>query len=117
VLAHASQVNHKITLLLVCLLAAPLGWAQSSIDETPNAFAMTGDLLVARPIGLVMTAVGGAAFVVSLPFTALAGSVSESAEALVLGPAETTFMRCLGCRNPGYSYKDAERRRARKAEE
>jgi hypothetical protein len=78
---------------------------------------MTGDLLVARPIGLVMTAVGGAAFVVSLPFTALAGSVSESAETLVLGPAETTFMRCLGCRNPGYSYKDAERRRTRKAEE
>jgi hypothetical protein len=22
-------------------------------------------------------------------------------------------MRCLGCRNPGYSYKDAERRRNR----
>ena len=78
---------------------------------------MTGDLLIARPIGLVMTAVGGAAFIVSLPFTALAGSVSESAETLVLGPAETTFMRCLGCREPGYSYKDAERRRSRKEAE
>jgi hypothetical protein len=79
---------------------------------------MTGDLLVARPIGLVMTAIGGAAFVVSLPFTALAGSVSESAETLVLGPAETTFMRCLGCREPGYSYKDLERRQdARKESE
>ena len=60
-----------------------------------------------------MTAVGAAAFVVSLPFTLLAGSVSESAETLVLGPAETTFMRCLGCREPGYSRKDLERRTER----
>ena len=116
-LAHASQVNHKIVLLLVTLLVAPAGWAQGSIDERPNAFAMTGDLLVARPIGVVMTAVGAAAFVVSLPFTALAGSVSESAEMLVLGPGEATFMRCLGCRNAGYSYKDVERRKLRDAED
>jgi hypothetical protein len=60
--------------------------------------------------------VGGAAFVVSLPLTILAGSVSESAEKLVLGPAETTFMRCLGCRVTGYSYKDVERRKQRKEE-
>ncbi|MEM6301242.1 MAG: hypothetical protein AAF749_05835, partial [Pseudomonadota bacterium] len=84
------------------------------VDEKPNGFAMTGDLLVARPIGLAMTVVGTAAFLVSLPFTALAGSVTESAETLVIGPAETTFMRCLGCREPGYSYKDVERRKARK---
>ena len=116
-LAHISQVKRQIGLLLVALMLAPSGFAQSSIDEKPNAFAMAGDLVVARPIGLVMTAVGGAAFVVSLPFTALAGSVSESAENLVLGPAKETFVRCLGCRVSGYSYKDAERRRQRKAEE
>jgi len=64
-----------------------------------------------------MTAVGGAAFIVSLPFTALAGSVAESAETLVLGPAETTFVRCLGCRVAGYSYKDVERRKLSKEEQ
>lgn len=101
-------------LLLVTLLIAQPGWAQSSIDERPNAFAMAGDLVVARPIGLVLTAVGGAAFLVSLPLTALAGSVAESAETLVLGPAETTFVRCLGCIEPGYSYKDVERRKLRR---
>ncbi|WP_439101940.1 hypothetical protein [Congregibacter sp.] len=116
-LAHISQVKRQIGLVLVALMLAPSGFAQSSIDEKPNAFAMAGDLVVARPIGLVMTAVGGAAFVVSLPFTAMAGSVSESAENLVLGPAKETFVRCLGCRVSGYSYKDAERRRQRKAEE
>ena len=117
-LAQILQVKREIALVLVALMLAPSVFAQSSsIDEKPNAFAMAGDLVVARPIGLVMTAVGGAAFIVSLPFTALAGSVSESAESLVLGPAKETFVRCLGCRVSGYSYKDAERRRARKAEE
>lgn len=100
-------------LLLASALAAPLAWSQGSVDENPHAAAMVGDLLVARPIGAAMTAVGAAAFVVSLPFTLLAGSVSESAETLVLGPAETTFMRCLGCREPGYSRKDLERRTER----
>jgi hypothetical protein len=53
--------------------------------------------------------VGGAAvWLVSLPFTLLAGNASEAAGALIGGPVETTFMRCLGCRNPGYSGKDAE---------
>jgi len=130
VLARASKVKREdkrlnpvrsqpptlgVLLFLSLLVASPV-WAQSSIDERPNAFKMTGDLLVARPIGLAITAVGTAAFVVSLPFTAMAGSVSESAETLVLGPAEATFVRCLGCLEPGYSYKDAERRQARREE-
>jgi len=124
VLAHQAKGKARnrvcVAMTLLSVLLAPVSWAQSSIDERPNAFVMTGDLLVARPIGAVMTAVGAAAFVVSLPLTALAGSVAESAETLVLGPAETTFMRCLGCREPGYSYKDVERRRItqeRRAEE
>jgi catechol 2,3-dioxygenase-like lactoylglutathione lyase family enzyme len=58
---------------------------------------MVGDLLVARPIGLVMAAGGTAAWIVSLPFTLLAGHAGEAAEALMVGPLETTFLRCLGC--------------------
>ncbi|MEM6544930.1 MAG: hypothetical protein AAF680_08485, partial [Pseudomonadota bacterium] len=109
----ASIRNSVVAVCLSVIVSVPT-WAQGSVDEKPNGFAMTGDLLVARPIGLAMTVVGTAAFLVSLPFTALAGSVTESAETLVIGPAETTFMRCLGCREPGYSYKDVERRKARK---
>jgi hypothetical protein len=109
VLRKFRTIRHSLALLLTGLLCMPMAWAQGSIDEQPNAFAMTGDLLVARPIGLGLTVIGGAAFILSLPFTALAGSVGESAEALVLGPAETTFMRCLGCIQPGYSGKDRER--------
>ena len=97
-----------------CMLASQSLWAQSSMDESPNAAKMAGDLVIARPIGVVMTVAGTAAFVISLPFTLLAGSASEAADALMIGPARTTFVRCLGCTNSGYTYKDIERNRARK---
>ena len=69
---------------------------------------MVGDLLVARPIGAVLTVGGAAVWLVSLPFTLLAGHASEAAGTLIGGPAEATFMRCLGCRNTGYTDKDAD---------
>ncbi len=68
---------------------------------------MVADALVARPIGVALTVLGGAAFVVSLPFSALGGNVKQSAEALVLGPARETFERCLGCKVTG-KYKDPD---------
>jgi len=64
------------------------------IDETGPA--MAGDLLFARPIGLLATVLGSAAFVVSLPFTLLGGNVGEAAEVLVVKPAKFTFVRPLG---------------------
>ncbi|GAB3284063.1 hypothetical protein [Parahaliea aestuarii] len=100
------------TAVLVGSLALPqMLWAQAAVDESPSAGAMVGDLLVARPMGLVATVGGTAAFLVSLPFTLLAGHASEAAETLMVGPARTTFMRCLGCTENGYTNKDVERYR------
>ena len=105
-------------LLVACMMLPQALWAQSAIDETPNEWAMVGDLLVARPVGLVLTVGGAAVWLVSLPFTLLAGHAGEAAETLVLGPGESTFMRCLGCRNTGYTHKDIDRiQAAREAEE
>jgi hypothetical protein len=73
---------------------------------------MVGDLIVARPVGLVMTVGGTAVWLVSLPFTLLSGHAAEAAETLIVGPGEATFMRCLGCRNPGYTNKDVDAVRA-----
>ncbi len=98
--------------LVVCGMLLPqMVWAQDAIDESPNEWAMVGDLLVARPIGAVLTVGGAAVWLVSLPFSLLAGNASEAAGTLIGGPVETTFMRCLGCRNPGYSGKDTEANR------
>jgi hypothetical protein len=56
---------------------------------------------------MVLTLVGSALFVVSLPFTALGGNVKEAADTLVVGPAMETFVRCLGCTSAGrYSNPD-----------
>jgi hypothetical protein len=100
-----------VALIISCMLVPQMLWAQEAIDESPSEWAMAGDLLVARPIGAVLTVGGAAVWLVSLPFTLLAGNASEAAGTLIGGPVETTFMRCLGCRNPGYSGKDTEANR------
>ena len=97
-----------VALLISCMLLPQTLLAQDAIDETPNEFAMVGDLVVARPIGLAMTVAGTAVWLVSLPFTLLSGHASEAAGTLIGGPVEATFMRCLGCRNTGYTGKDIE---------
>ena len=65
--------------------------------EAPPAYAMMGDLLIARPLLIAGTIIGAAAFVVSLPFSALGGNVEEAADALIGEPGREAFVRCLGC--------------------
>jgi hypothetical protein len=108
------------TLLIACLALPQALWAQGgAVDEDPNPYAMVGDLFVARPLGVVLTLAGTAVWVVSLPFTLMAGHANEAADTLMLGPAEATFVRCLGCRNTGYTGRDMDeadqRREARAA--
>lgn len=71
--------------------------AEDQTSDGPSSLAIVGDALVARPLLLVGTALGTGIFVVSLPFSALGGNVAESADLLVVGPAKSTFTRCLGC--------------------
>lgn len=89
--------------LLLC--ATLVGWlavpAQAAQEDEPSAAAMAGDLIIARPLGIVATTLGAAAFVVSLPFSAAGGNVEQAADTLVVGPARETFVRCLGCRSAG----------------
>jgi hypothetical protein len=88
--------------LAALMLAAISVPAIAGPEDRPSDYAMIGDILVARPIGLVFTAVGAVAFVVSLPFTAASGGIPEAADTLVVGPAKETFVRCLGCKTAGY---------------
>lgn len=86
------------------LMFISLAWAVSvpafaGPEEDRSALAMAGDAVVARPLGVAITAVGAAVFVASLPFTALGGGVDGAADALVVKPAAETFARCLGCKS------------------
>ena len=64
--------------------------------EPGSGEAMVLDAFVFRPIGLATTLIGGAAFVVSLPFTVLGGNVDEAADKLIVEPIDYTFKRKLG---------------------
>ncbi|AWM79570.1 multidrug transporter [Gammaproteobacteria bacterium ESL0073] len=111
------QIATTLTLAFT-MMATPIAMAsQYTNDENyddprfdvnaPPAYAMVGDLLIARPLGLIFTAVGTGVFVVTLPFSALGGNVGEAADALVVTPAKTTFVRCLGC-TEGRKHADEE---------
>ncbi|MBC3776051.1 multidrug transporter [Pseudomonas sp. SWRI99] len=74
--------------------------------QNPPAYAMLGDLLIARPMLVVATVIGAGAFVVSLPFTALGGGVGDAGQALVVDPAKAAFVRCLGCTGEGFEQRE-----------
>jgi hypothetical protein len=57
---------------------------------------MLADLCLVRPFGIVASAVGIAAFVVSLPFTLLGNNTPEASQKLVVDPVKFTFKRPLG---------------------
>lgn len=74
--------------------------------EAPPAFAMIGDLLIARPLLIGATVIGAGLFVVALPFTATGGGIGATGRALVVDPAKAAFVRCLGCTRTGYNNRD-----------
>jgi hypothetical protein len=90
------------TLVLVAALSlTPAAALAEKVDEKPSGYTMMGDLLVARPVGIAMFAVGSVTFVATLPFSLLGGNAMEAGKTLVLDPAKETFVRCLGCVRPG----------------
>lgn len=91
-----------------CLLAFSSAGHARPIDESPSALAMTGDAVFVRPVLLATTVVGAAVYLVSLPFSLLGGNAEEAGEALVVGPAKATFVRCLGCTKSGRKSETVE---------
>ncbi len=96
---RASRLLFILSMALV-LTFPSLGFAQA-VEEEPSALAMTGDLLVARPFLLAITAIGSTIYLASLPFTLVGGNSAEAAQVLVIRPAAATFVRCLGCTKVG----------------
>jgi len=74
--------------------------------QSPPAYSMIADLVIARPFLIAATAVGAVVFVVSLPFTALGGNVKDACKALVVDPGKAAFVRCLGCTGDGYGKRE-----------
>jgi hypothetical protein len=88
-------------LIIISLVVCPLSALAATVERKPNIEqsspeAMTIDLIIVRPLGLVAMLGGTLVFVVSLPFSALGGNTAEAWNTLVTNPAEYTFHRPLG---------------------
>ena len=101
-----NAVARPLALTAALLLCEPAFAAMADDDtadpNSPSAMAMTGDMLIGRPLLFTATVLGSAIWLVALPFTAAGGNIKDSAQKLVVWPAKNTFVRCLGCPTAGY---------------
>lgn len=74
--------------------------------QNPPAYAMIGDLLIARPLLIAATIVGAGLFVIASPFAAAGGNLGATGKALVVDPGKAAFVRCLGCTGDGYARQE-----------
>ncbi len=65
--------------------------------QNPPAYAMIGDLVIARPLLIAATILGAGLFVIASPFAAAGGNLGATGKALVVDPGRAAFVRCLGC--------------------
>jgi hypothetical protein len=89
-------MTRKFTILIAAFALFFAGAPQAQAEENVGPGAVLIDAVVVRPVGVVVTVVAAAAFVVALPFAAAAGQVPETAENLVARPARVMFCRPLG---------------------
>ena len=86
--------------MVASLLVIPFGSAALAQEyfetEDPGGGEMIFDLCVVRPVGIVATAIGTVAFVISWPFSALGDNSDVAGQKLVKEPASYTFTRPLG---------------------
>lgn len=103
--ALAKKYGRLMVAAMTLTLAAPqLVLAEEDNPEQPSALAMAGDAVIARPLGVLITAVGVVTYVVTLPFSLAGGNAKAAGKELVVNPAEATFVRCLGCTKSGYHH-------------
>jgi hypothetical protein len=94
----------RILTLITALLLCQPSYGQTSAESSPSGVAMAADLVIGRPALLVMTSVGFAVWMVSLPLALIGGNAEETGKTLVVDPARATFARCLGCNT--WKYKN-----------
>ena len=106
----SSQLQCKLVSLVVAMVFIVLGVMlsptasatevyRSGFGEPINeisAGSMVIDAIAIRPIGLASMVFGTGVFLISLPFSALAGNTEQAADMLVVKPTRYTFKRPLG---------------------
>jgi hypothetical protein len=90
--AIKSALIGALCVVMFLSVAAPV-WAYEENDYGPPKAL---DALVLRPMGFFSTILGGAVYLISLPFSASTHSDNEAAQEMVVEPFHYTFKRPLG---------------------
>ncbi len=83
------KITAIILVLAFLLVSVP-------VFAVPDDGPMEGDILMARPLGIVSIVGGAALWLVSFPFALISGSVPQTTEALITYPVKYTFARPIG---------------------
>lgn len=89
----------QVVVLGLVLVIVPVRAPAQDDDHTltgDRGTDMAVDVVIARPAGVIATAIGSVLWVVALPFTLPTGSAGDAARELVIAPAQYTFKRPLG---------------------
>ncbi len=82
--------------LSLATVSGYVGAYERQLEHPPSASIMILDAFAFRPTTLALTIIGGAAFVLTLPFSATGGNVEQAKQRLVVEPWRFTFDRPLG---------------------
>ncbi|MCG6881287.1 MAG: hypothetical protein LJE96_19355 [Deltaproteobacteria bacterium] len=94
---HKTAVIALITVLVLLFGQGSTLLAQENVKKLDDKGGyMVADLVVMRPLGIVATAAGAVAYVLSLPFSLAGGNEPEARQKLMGDPASYTFTRPLG---------------------
>lgn len=86
----------KTALVILLVLSLVVIAPQAFGGEPKDGMEIVGDVLIARPAGLVSIVLGSVIYVVALPFSIPSGSVDKAGQLLVVDPFKYTFARPLG---------------------
>jgi hypothetical protein len=98
---RSASIHFIIVLLVTALVMPPtVVFAEKTFpegkDPQANMAYMAGDAIIARPLGIVATAVGFCFFVIASPFALATHSAGDAWDGLVVYPATFTFKRPMG---------------------
>lgn len=82
-----------VVLFAIAICFDSLNACRAAEDKSLGAIA---DVTLVRPGCLVATVIGSVFFVIALPIAAMSGSVKQTANTLVVTPAQATFTRPIG---------------------
>ena len=93
---HATVFLLALSLVLVPCATPLLAQQSPTFEKDRDAGAMFADLVFTRPVSFIASIVGGATFIISVPFSGIGGNMEQAADKLIADPVKHTFHRPLG---------------------